>query len=96
MKWLKCKHVGNCFTFAFFDFLKNGGELYIEFWGKRIIPHFSVKRGNYIHDLEVVSFICYIILYLGEVRVRHIDTFEDCNFRRFLLLKLPYVCKEET
>lgn len=89
---LKEKHVGNCFTFAVFDFLKNGGELYIEFWDKRIIPHFSVKRADYIYDLELINFIWDIVLYLGEKRVRHIDNtvFKDYEFKRFLIIKKSY------
>lgn len=89
---LKEKHVGNCFTFAVFDFLKNGGELCIEFWDKRIIPHFSVKRVDYIYDLELINFIWGIVLYLGEKRVRHIDNrvFKDHEFKRFLIIKKSY------
>ena len=61
--------IGNCLTFAIYDFFKNGGELYMVLIKGYRAPHFEVHRNGEVHDLEIVRMILKEFWYDGEPRV---------------------------
>ena len=78
---------GNCLTFAVYDFIKNGGELYISFHKKCRFPHFTVQRDDKVYDLEIVIMILKELWYYGEIRARSVGSFNRSTYKRFLLAK---------
>jgi hypothetical protein len=76
---------GNCFTFAIYDFLKNGGELCIEFWPGYRAPHFSVQRNEKRYDFEIVRMILAEFWYDGDMRVSEAKTLDHYKCKRYLL-----------
>lgn len=79
--------IGNCLTFALYDFLLNGGSFCIEFWNNTRIPHFSVQRNDFVYDFRIETFIIKHYWYYGELRITPVKQFHEFNCRRFLLCR---------
>lgn len=77
--------IGNCFTFALYDWCRYGGDLCIEFWNKTRVPHFSVQRSENIYDLKIVTFIVKYFWYWGEPRITSVGEYKHFDCRRFLI-----------
>lgn len=78
---------GNCLTFAIYDFIKNGGELCIEFWPRYRAPHFSVQRNGKRYDLEIVRMILKEFWYDGDIRSTSIESLNKFKCKRLLIAK---------
>ncbi len=78
---------GNCLLFALSDFIKNGGVLYIEFWPKRCVPHFSVQRGDKVYDYDARRCILYVFWSVGKSREWNLCDYLKYNCKRVRLTR---------
>ena len=81
------KNLGNCLTFAIKDFIKNGGILCMELWPKHRVPHFSVQRGLFRYDFDIVTMILKEFWYWGESRITPVEIMDNKPCKRFRIAK---------
>lgn len=79
--------IGNCLTFAIYDFIKNGGELVMSFSKWQRFPHFAVQRNNKVYDLEIVTMLLKELWYYGEMRITNSSAYDHIQCTRFLIAK---------
>ena len=83
---------GNCLLFAISDFLRNGGELYIEFWRKFTNLkhiHFTVQRNGLVFDyVESNRSGRKQLWFIGEKRIFQAETYKRLSScKRICLFK---------
>jgi len=79
---------GNCLIFAIPDWVKKGGELYIEFWKDCNFPHFTVQRNEKVFDFGGGNMtLLKAFLFDGKKREFEIETYKRFPCKRVLLMK---------
>jgi len=82
---------GNCLTFAIPDFIKHGGELYIEFWDKLRLPkhvHFTVQRCGIVYDFtNGKNTPLKTLWFKGEKRWFHVEKYARFPCKRICIAK---------
>lgn len=82
---------GNCLIFAIPDFVKNGGELYIEFWEGFRFPkliHFTVQRNGVVYDFGNGKEALFKNLWFdGEKRWFYVEKYKRFPCKRKLIAK---------
>ena len=77
--------IGNCITFAIYDFFKNGGELIMSFHPRHRFPHFAVQRFGIVYSLHIDRMILCELWYKGYVSQVESSLYDSLKCKRFII-----------